>query len=143
VSASNDNYDVRVDWPTVVPVGDTLAISALDGFDDRWAEAFEVVLDEHERQAPDRQWGEIDFEYAGDEHAKFVLLVRQIRAQAKSLELRRTIDDLVDATNTVAQVGTHVYELARELREPQPETLRESTPPPVDPLADELDADAA
>jgi hypothetical protein len=143
VSDSNDKYDVRVDWTTVVPLGDTLAVSTDEGFDDRWVEAFEVVLDEHERQAKDREWSGIDFEYASDEEVKFVLFVKEIEPGARSFELRRSIDDLVKAANTVAQVGTHVYELARELRQPQSETSRASIPPPpFDPLEDELSADA-
>jgi hypothetical protein len=145
MSDSNDKYDVQVDWPTVVPLGDTLAIRTDDSFDDRWVEAFEVVLDEHERQATDREWNGIDFEYASDEkEVKFVLFVRDIEPGARSFELRGAIDDLVKAANTAAQVGTHVYELARELRQPQSETPRPSMPPPsFDPLEDELSADAA
>jgi hypothetical protein len=147
VSRSKDKYDVQVDWPTVVPVGDTLAIGTNDGVDDRWVEALEVVLDEHERQATDRKWRRIDFDYASDEkEAKFVLFVREIEPGAQSFELRRTIDELVKSANMVAQVGTHVYELARELRRPPSATPQESTPPPsFDPLADddELRADAA
>jgi hypothetical protein len=142
VSASSDKYDVRVDWTTVVPLGDTLAVSADDGFDDQWVEAFEVVLDEHERQPNDRKWGGIDFDYAADEEVRFVLYLREIEPEARSVELRRTMDDLMKATNIVAQVGTHVYELAGELREPEPATPRVSTPPPFDPLADELPTDA-
>jgi hypothetical protein len=138
VSDSNDKYDVRVDWTTVVPLGDTLAVSTDEGFDDRWVEAFEVVLDEHERQANDRKWSGIDFDYASEEEARFVLFMREIEPEARSVELRRTMDDLVKAANTVALVGTHVYELARELREPEPATPQVSTPPPFDPLADEL-----
>jgi hypothetical protein len=145
VSDSNDRYDVQVDWPTVVPLGDTLAISTADSFDDRWVEAFEVVLDEHERQATDRRWSGIDFEHASDgKDVKFVLFVREIDPGTRSSELRRTIDDLVEAANTVGRVGTHVYEIARELRQPEPASQRPSMPPPpFDPLADELDADAA
>jgi hypothetical protein len=142
VSDGNDRYDVRVEWTTVVPLGDTLAVSTDDGFDDRWVEAFEVVLDEHERQANDRKWSGIDFDYDSDEEVRFVLYMREIEPEARSVELRRTMDDLMKATNTVAQVGTHVYKLARELREPEPATPRMSTPPPFDPLADELRADA-
>jgi len=144
VSDSNGNYEVQVDWPTVVPLGDTLAIRTRDGFDDRWVEAFEVVLDEHERQAIDPKWRRIDFEHASDDNVKFVLLVREIDPGARSSDLRRTIEDLVEAANTVARVGTHVYELARQLRQPEPASQRPSMPPPsFDPLADELDADAA
>jgi hypothetical protein len=138
VSDSNDKYAVRVDWTTVVPLGDTLAVSTDEGFDDRWVEAFEVVLDEHEREANDRKWSGIDFDYASEEEARFVLFMREIEPEARSVELRRTMDDLMKAANTVAQVGTHVYELARELREPEPATTQVSTPPPFDPLADEL-----
>jgi hypothetical protein len=153
VSDSNDKYDVHVDWTTVVPLGDTLAIRARDGFDDRWIEAFEVVLDEHERQAIDQSWNGIDFEYASDEkNVNFVLFVREIEPGARSFELRRTVDDLVRAANAVARVGTHVYDLARELRQPQPVAAgidalppRDGSvpPPPFDPLEDELDADVA
>jgi hypothetical protein len=144
VSDSNHNYDVRVDWPTAVPHGDTLAISTDGGFDDRWVEAFEVVRDEHERQATDR-WSGIDFRYASDEkEAKLLLFVREIEPGTESSDLRRTVDDLVTATNTVAQVGTHVYELARELRQPPPAAPPGSIPPPSrDPLDDELGLDAA
>jgi hypothetical protein len=140
-----DNYDVRVNWAEVVPSGDTLAIRTTDGFDDRWVEAFEVVLDEHERQATDRRWSGIDFEYASDEDdARFVVLMREVEPGTNAFELRRAVDDLVGAANTVARVGTHVYELARELRQPQPVEPRSSVPPPgFDPLADELGADAA
>jgi hypothetical protein len=142
MSETNDNYDVQVDWPTVVPLGDALAVSAGDGFDDRWAEAFEVVLDEHERCASDQGWSGIEFEYTrGEAGAKFVLLVREIEPGARSFELRGTIDELVRCTNTVADVGTHVYELARELRQPEPAAPPASMPPPpFDPLADELRA---
>jgi hypothetical protein len=142
VSETNDNYDVQVDWPTVVPLGDTLAVSASDGFDDRWAEAFEVVLDEHERCASDQSWSGIEFEYAnGEAGGKFVLFIREIDPGARSVELRRTIDELVRSTNTVAEIGTHVYELARELRQPEPAGPPVSMPPPAfDPLADELRA---
>ena len=144
MSDSNHQYDVQAHWPTVVPLGDTLAISTDGDPDARWVEAFEVVLDEHERRASERRWSRIDFEDPSDEQDKLVLYVRKINPEARSLELRRTIDELVKAANTVAQVGTHVYELARELREPESVTSRPSTPPPsFDPLADELDADAA
>jgi hypothetical protein len=142
---TNDTYDVKADWPAVVPMGDALAIGTDGGFDDRWVEAFEVVLDEHERQATDRKWSAIDFEYgSGEQEAKLVLFVREIEPAVRAPEVRRTIDDLVGAANTVAQVGTHVYELARELRQPRPATPPTSTPPPTfDPLEDELRADAA
>ena len=144
MSDSNHRYDVQAHWPTVVPLGDTLVISTNGGVDERWVEALEVVLDEHERRASDRKWSRIDFEDPSDEQAKLVLYVRKIKPEARSFELRRTIDELVKAANTVAQVGTHVYELARELRELESATPRQSTPPPsFDPLADELDADAA
>ena len=142
--SESNNYDVRLDWATVIPQGDTLAVDATDGFDDQWVEAFEVVLDEHERQGTDPDWGAIDFEYGSEEEPKFVLLVKRIRPEARSAELRRTVNDLVQAANSVAKVGTHVYELARELRQPHTAGVRESTPPPsFDPLAAELDADAA
>lgn len=148
VSDSKDMYDVQVDWPGVVPLGDTLAISAHDGFDERWVEAFEVVLDEHERQAIGEQWGGIGFEYASDEeNVKFVVYVREIEPGVQSFELHRTVDDLVKAANTVARLGTHVYQLAHELRQvgqdESPATRASVPPPSFDPLADELDADAA
>jgi hypothetical protein len=144
MSDTNDTYGMQVDWQTVVPQGDTLAIGTDGGFDARWIEAFEVVLDEPERQPSERPWRGIDFRHRSDEEAEFVLFVRGIGPEARPFELRRTIDDLVEAANTVAQVGTHVYELARELREPESPGSRESIPPPsYDPLADELSADAA
>jgi hypothetical protein len=144
VSGSSDRYDVRVDWPTVVPYGDTLSVSTDDGFDDRWVEAFKVVLDEQAREATDTKWRTIDFEYVADENPSFVIFVKQIQPEAGSFEIRRTVDELIDAANTVAQVGTHVYELARELRQPEPAASRGSVPPPTfDPLEDELDANAA
>ena len=141
----NDRYDVQVDWPTVVPLGDMLAVNTEDGFDDRWVEAFEVVLGEHECRATGRKWSGIDFECtSGDEDGALVLYVRGIEPGAQSSELRRTVDYLVQAANEVAQVGTHVYHLARELRQVEPAGPRPSVPPPsFDPLADELDADAA
>jgi hypothetical protein len=145
VSSGKDKHGVKVDWTTVVPLGDTLSINADGAFDDRWVEAFEVVLDEHERQATDAKWGGIDFEYDPDDKApKFVLLVKKIQPEVKAHELRRTVDDLVKAANTVAQVGTHVYELARELRQPEAAAPQGSTPPPsFDPLDEALQADAA
>lgn len=146
MSDGNYRYDVQVDWPTVVPLGDTLAVNAEDGFfDDRWVEAFEVVLGEHERRATGWKWSGIDFECAsGDEDGTLVLYVRGIEPGAQSSELRRVVDDLVQAANEVAPVGTHVYHMARELRQVEPAGPRPSVPPPaLDPLADELDADAA
>jgi hypothetical protein len=144
LSDSKDHYDAQVDWTSVAPIGDTLAVSTGSGLDDRWARAFEVVLDDHETQATERPWGRIDLEDASDENSgRFVLLVRQIEPEAKAFELRWTINELVKSANTVARVGTHVYELARELREPEPETRHGSVPPPIDPLDDELDQDAA
>jgi hypothetical protein len=142
VSNGGDTCDVRVDWQTAVAIGDTLAVSTDDGFDEGWVEAFRVVLDEHEREAAARSWSEIDFDYA-DEGA-FRLLVREIEPEAGPSELRQALEGVVEAANRAARVGTHVYDLARELRRPQPEAQRESVPPPsLDPLADELDADAA
>ena len=144
MSKNGNNYEVRLDWATVVPLGDTLAVGATGAFDDRWVEAFEVVLDEHERQATDRDWGAIDFDYTFGEEQKLVLLVKRIRPQAQASDLQLTIDELARAANTVARVGTHVYELARELRQTHTPGARESTPPPAfDPLESELDADAA
>jgi hypothetical protein len=144
VSDGNGRYDVQVDWSTVTPLGDTLAVKAQDGFDDQWVQAFEVVLDEHERPAPGRRWTGIDFEYVGDEpNRRLVVLVRGIAPEARAVDVRRAVDNVVEATNTVARVGTHVYEIARELRQPEPGSGRGSVPPPLDPLVDELDADAA
>jgi hypothetical protein len=144
LSDSNDHYDVRVDWTTVVPLGDTLAVSTGSGPDDRWARAFEVVLDDHASQASERPWGRIDFEDASDENGgRFVLYVRRIEPGAQAFELRWTINELVKSANMVAQVGTHVYELARELRESESEARQSSVPPPIDPLDDELDQAAA
>jgi hypothetical protein len=141
---TTDRYEVRVDWATVVPLGDTLAVNAVDGVDERWVEALEVVLDEHQRQAANQQWGRFDFEYdSGENGTSFVLYIREIQPGARSIEVRGTVNELVKAANSVARVGTHVYELARELRG-QPDLSRESTPPPgLDPLLDELRADAA
>jgi hypothetical protein len=143
MSHSSDSCDVRIDWQTAAAAGDTLAIGTDDGVDDRWIEAFRVVLDEHERQAGGVTWGEIDFDYAADESA-LRLLVREVQPQTRAFELREAVEDVVEAANRAARVGTHVYDLARELRRPDPETPRGSVPPPsLDPLADELDADAA
>src|SRR5262249_45728345 len=104
----------------------------------------EVVLDEHERQATDRNWGAIDFEYDSTEDPRFVVLVKRIRPPAQAAELRQTVDELARAANAVARVGSHVYELARQLREPYPTGARESAPPPAfDPLDSELDATVA
>ncbi len=133
-------YEVMVDWLSVVPMGDTLRVRTEPGVDDRWAKAFEVVLHEQQHRASQREWGRIDFEYvpAGKE-GHFVLYVRAINPGARSFDVRRTLDDLVSVTNTVAQVGPHVYELARELRERPPVAPEQSTPPPPA----ELRADAA
>jgi hypothetical protein len=144
-------YTVQADWTSVSPLGDTLVIGAAGGLDDRWVGAFEVVLDEHQRRAGSRQWGAIDFEYAADaadSKSPFAIYVRKVKPGAQPLDLRRTVDDLINASNTVAQVGTHVYELANQLREPRVESgqtgPRESTPPPAaEAAADELRADAA
>jgi hypothetical protein len=141
MSERNDSYDVKVDWPTVVPLGDTLAIRAGDGFDDRWAKAFDVVLDDHQHRTSHPEWGKIDFDYASNqEETRFVLYVRSIRQEAKATELRRTLDDLVKTANTVAHVGPHVYELARELREPPATGPRQSSPPPAEPVAEDSEA---
>ena len=143
MSHSSDSCDVRIDWQTTVATGDTLAIGSDDGVDDRWIEAFRVVLDEHERQAGAVTWGEIDFDYAAHDGA-LRLLVHEIQPQTGVSELREAVEDVVEAANRAARVGTHVYDLARELRRSHPETPRGSVPPPsIDPLADELDADAA
>jgi hypothetical protein len=161
MSDGKRSYGVQVEWATVVPLGDTLAIATSDGVDEQWVKAFEVVLDEHERQAADRGWRDIDFEYAAEEGApRLGMYVREIRPEVQAGQLRQTVDSLVKAANSVAEVGTHVYELARELREAKPEaaakqaaaerpatepgTPRPSTPPPpFDPVGDELEADAA
>ncbi len=144
----SNRYHVKVDWPTVAPHGDTLTVNTKGGFDDRWTKAFEVVLDEHQRRVTDRQWAKIEFQSAsGEQPVEFVLSVQKILPGARSLDLRRTLDDLVSAANAVAQVGTHVYELARELREqhePQAARPERSTPPPaVGPAEERLRADAA
>jgi hypothetical protein len=143
VKASN-RYEVRVDWATVVPLGDTLAVNAVNGVDERWVEALEVVLDEHQRQVSGQQWGRFDFEYdPGEKATDFVLYIKEIKPGVQSVEVRQTVNELVKSANSVARVGTHVYDLARELRG-QSEESRESTPPPgLDPLLDELRADAA
>jgi hypothetical protein len=145
VSDNNRNYDVQVDWPTVVPLGDTLAVSTGNGFDDQWAEAFDVVLREQESRPGDRGWRRIDFEHGSDDYGTtFDIIVRAIEPGTESAEVRRTVEDLVRGANTVARVGTHVYELARELRQAEPAEQRVSTPPPSrDPLDDELRLDAA
>jgi hypothetical protein len=127
-----NRYHVEPDWFTVVPLGDALAIRAAGNCDERWVKAFEVVRDENQRDGQSREWGSIDFEYgSGANGAGFVLYVRQIKPGAQSLEVRRTVNDLMKAANAVAQIGTHVYELARELRGDQPATGRPSTPPPA------------
>jgi hypothetical protein len=143
VNAGN-RYAVRVDWGTVVPRGDTLEVNAVNGIDERWVEALEVVLDEHQRQFSGQQWGKFDFEYEpGETGTDFVLYIKEIEPGVQSVQIRQTVNDLVKSANSVAQVGTHVYDLARELRG-QPDGSRESTPPPeLDPLLDELRADAA
>jgi hypothetical protein len=145
VGDRNHKYNVQVAWPTVVPLGDTLAVNAAGTVDQRWAQAFEVVLDEYGHQTNQRKWGSIDFEFASDgTDAGFVFFVRQIQPETRSFEVRNTVEDLVKAANTVAHVGTHVYELARELREAETAAPRGSVPPPAfDPLEDELDATAA
>jgi hypothetical protein len=128
---TNDRHDVQMDWPTVAPLGDTLGVPTTNGVDDRWVKAFEVVLDEHRRRVNHPNWGGIDFDRgSGDNGAHFVVFVRKITPAAKADELRQTVDRLVQNANAVAKVGTHVYELARELREPAPEESRESAPPP-------------
>ena len=140
MSNRNSNYDVQVDWPTVVPLGDTLSVRTEGGVDDRWAKSFEVVLHEHQHREAPREWKRIDFEYTtGEKAAPLTVYVRAIAPGARSHDVRRTLDGLVQVANTVAQVGPHVYELARELREPPAATSRQSTPPPPA----ELRADAA
>jgi hypothetical protein len=140
---TNHNYDVQVDWPTVVPLGDTLAVSTGDGFDDRWAKAFEVVIEEHMRRIAHPDWSRIDFDHTSDDNGRrFVVYVRKITPEARASDLRRTVDELVKRANTVAKVGPHVYELARELREPAAVTPRPSSTPPPELAAEELHADA-
>jgi hypothetical protein len=145
VSKNIPNYEVRVDWTTVMPLGDTLAVSTVNRFDAPWVEAFAVVLREHEDRFGDRPWRAIDFEFVSDDdEPTFELFVRGIEPGTQATDVRRTVDDLVQAANTVARVGTHVYDLARELRQPEPVAPRVSTPPPsIDPLEDELRIDAA
>jgi hypothetical protein len=125
-------YEAHIDWATVIPVGDTLSVLTAGRVDDRWAKAFEVVLHEHQHRTAPREWGRIDFEYAsGEREPHLVLYVRAIKPEARSVDLRRTLDGVVSVANSVAQVGPHVYELARELREPLvADTSKESTPPP-------------
>jgi hypothetical protein len=144
VTASKANYQVQVDWASVIPLGDTLSARTDGRVDDRWAKAFEVVLHEHQHRFVPREWGRIDFEYVtAEKQAHVVLYVRAIQPGARSNDLRRTLDNLVKVACTVAQVGPHVYELARELREPPAAAAAgargESTPPPPA----ELRADAA
>ena len=126
-------YEVHVEWTSVAPIGDTLAVKTTGKVDDRWAKAFEVVLHEHQHRTASREWGRIDFEYAsGEREPHMAFYVRAIKPEARSVDLRRTLDGVVSVTNSVAQVGPHVYELARELREPAaaaPGTP--STPPPA------------
>jgi hypothetical protein len=143
VSAGN-RYEVRVDWATVAPRGDTLEVNAVNGVDERWVEALEVVLDEHQHQISGRQWCKFDFDYEpGEKGTDFVLYIKGIEPGVQSIQVRQTVNELVKSANSVAQVGTHVYDLARELRG-EPDGSRESTPPPgLDPLLDELRADAA
>jgi hypothetical protein len=133
VTPAKHTKEVQVDWQTVVPLGDTLCVRTDTAVDAGWAKAFEVVLHEHQHRTPHREWGRIDFEYgSGDKQAAhLVLYVRAIKPGARSLDLRRTLDGIVKVSNTVAQVGPHVYELAHELREPPaPAGPRQSTPPP-------------
>lgn len=142
MSTANNTHEAQIDWQTVVPLGDTLCVRTGGAVDDRWAKAFEVVLHEHlyRHRTAHHEWGRIDFEHgSGEKQLPLVLYVRTIKPGARSLDLRRTLDGLVRVANTVAQVGPHVYELARELREPPSETPRQSTPPPPA----ELRADAA
>jgi hypothetical protein len=143
VTATKPNYQVQVDWPSVVPLGDTLSVKTDGRIDDRWAKAFEVVLHEHQHRFVPREWGRIEFEYVTSTKPPHLMLyVRAIQPGARSNDLRRTLDHLVKITSTVAEVGPHVYELARELREPPAAAASprgESTPPPPA----ELRADAA
>ncbi len=132
MTATKHTKEVQVDWQTVVPLGDTLSVRTDAAVDTSWAKAFEVVLHEHQHRTPNREWGRIDFEYgSGEKQAPLVLYVRAIKPGARSLDVRRTLDGIVKVSNTVAQVGPHVYELAHELREPPPAPgARQSTPPP-------------
>jgi hypothetical protein len=125
-------YETHIDWASVIPVGDTLSVVTGGRVDDRWAKAFEVVLHEHQHRTKPRDWGRIDFEYAAGEREPHVAIyVRAIKSEARSVDLRRTLDGVTSVANSVAQVGPHVYELARELREPQVPDSKESTPPPA------------
>jgi hypothetical protein len=140
MSPNSKNYHVEVDWQTVVPLGDTLAVRTGAGFDERWVKAFQVVRDEHQLRSNGPDWGAIDFEFSPGAHPVFVLYVRGIKPSAQSLDLRLTVNDLFKATNKVAQIGTHVYDLANELRESKPDQTsggRPSTPPPARERADE------
>jgi hypothetical protein len=130
MSANPRRYHVEIDWSTVVPHGDMLAVRTGSGFDERWAKAFQVVRDEHQLRSNGAEWGSIDFEHSPGAHAVFVVYVRDIKPKAQAFEVRRTVNDLVMAANTVAQIGTHVYELADELRGGQADG-RPSTPPPA------------
>jgi hypothetical protein len=144
MSANGNTYDVRVDWPTVVPLGDTLVVSTDGGFDDKWADAFNVVLEEHARRGGTKSWARIDVgRFSADEDTRLGLFLRRVEAGTQAAELRQTVNELVSSANTVAEVGTHVYDLARELRQAEPATPRESTPPPArDPLDEELGIEA-
>jgi hypothetical protein len=153
MSEHSKRYHVEVDWSSVVPLGDSLGMRTGGGFDDRWVRAFQVVRDDHQLRSSGANWGAIDFEHRPGTHADFILYVRQINPEAQSFELRRTMNDLVKAANIVAQVGTHVYDLAGELRgaqATQPTDTNEtssgesSTPPPArERPVDEQHADAA
>jgi hypothetical protein len=127
--SNNRNYEVQMDWPSVTPVGDSLAVKTGDGFDARWVRAFDVVLEEQQRRAPNPKWGGIDFHFDENE-SRFAVYVRKIDSGAKAADVRRILDDLVDTANQVARVGPHVYELARELREPISTVPGGSAPPP-------------
>jgi hypothetical protein len=153
MSADTKRYHVEVDWSSVVPLGDSLGMRTGGGFDERWVKAFQVVRDEHQLRTNGADWGAIDDEHRAGPQPDFILYVRQINPEAQSFELRRTVNDLVKAANMVAQIGTHVYDLASELRGTQanqPDQADQasgghsSAPPPArEPAVDEQHADAA
>jgi hypothetical protein len=143
VSEIKKSYDVQVDWSTAVPLGDTLAVKTNAGYDDQWVKAFEVVLDEQHRRSSKQAWETIDFDYASNgKEARFAIFVRKVTPGARAPEVRQTIDELVKTANRVAVIGPHVYELARELREPEtaPSARQGSSPPPATEIAAELAA---
>ena len=131
VAVPKNKYDVVVEWTTVVPIGDTLSVRTGGRVDDGWAKAVEVVLHEYQHRTAATDWGRVDFEYAKGEREPFMAFyIRAVKPGARSVDLRRMLDGIVSVANTVAQVGPHVYELARELREPPAVDPSQSQPPP-------------